>query len=157
MSDFGARSTVRADCFLLADAVQEANGKLFVLGGGWDRLVLSGPETKAPPMALACRIIVPWLDTNRLLRFLIHLQDSDGNELLGNINIDINVGRPPQLDPGADQAIPLAINLTDLVFQRQGTYAFKITHDDQDLARKIFMVAFSQDVQARPPSAPFAS
>jgi hypothetical protein len=41
---------------LLADAAQEAAGKLYILGGGWS---VTGPQM--PPMAIALKIDVPWL------------------------------------------------------------------------------------------------
>ena len=44
---------------LLADAAQEVNGKLYVLGGGWS---VTGPDL--PPMAIAIKLDVPWSAAN---------------------------------------------------------------------------------------------
>ena len=48
---------------LLADAAQEVNGKLYVLGGGWS---VTGPDV--PPMALAIKLDVPWSAANQAAR-----------------------------------------------------------------------------------------
>ncbi|MGD9715058.1 MAG: hypothetical protein AB7V46_23820, partial [Thermomicrobiales bacterium] len=70
----------RVDCFLLADAVQVANGKLFILGGGWARLTVDAlPVTR--PFELAIRVVVPWTETNRKLSYELQMVDEDGKGL----------------------------------------------------------------------------
>lgn len=59
---------------LLADAAQEVNGKLYVLGGGWS---VTGPEV--PPMAIALKIDVPWNEANRRRQWELVLLDADGS------------------------------------------------------------------------------
>jgi hypothetical protein len=85
---------------LLCDAAQEANGKLFVLGGGWS--VMNGPS----PMALAIKLSIPWDRANEPHDLRAALLDSDGNEVdpgEGPVVIEgkIEVGRPPGIKPGS--------------------------------------------------------
>jgi hypothetical protein len=58
---------------LLADAAQEVNGKLYVLGGGWS---VTGPDL--PPMAIAIKLDVPWSAANVQHAFALELIDEDG-------------------------------------------------------------------------------
>ena len=58
---------------LLADAAQEVNGKLYVLGGGWS---VTGPDL--PPMAIAIKLDVPWSAANAQHAFILELVDEDG-------------------------------------------------------------------------------
>ena len=57
---------------LLADAAQEVNGKLYVLGGGWS---VTGPDV--PPMALAVKLDVPWTEANQAHTFELVLVDTE--------------------------------------------------------------------------------
>ena len=58
---------------LLADAAQAAEGKLYVLGGGWS---ITGPDPS--PMALAIKIEVPWDQANHPHTCRLELLDSEG-------------------------------------------------------------------------------
>lgn len=134
---------IRVDCYLLADAAQESNGKLFILGGGWSQIHVAGPDVAVPSIALAMRVVVPWGETNRNLRFEIQLEDLDRNKLLGDAPVaEIAVGRPPDLPPGSEQPVPLALTFNNLVFQRPGNYMFTISLDDVELNRAVFTVLF---------------
>ena len=59
---------------MLADAAQAAEGKLYILGGGWS---VTGPTPS--PSAIALYIQVPWDRTNVEHSFRFDLIDSDGN------------------------------------------------------------------------------
>jgi hypothetical protein len=134
---------VRIDCFLVADAAQEVGGKLYVLGGGWNVLSASSPGTPAPAIALAVRVVVPWLETNRPLKFDFRLIDPDGDDALeGAVEAELNVGRPPHLPPGTEQAAPFAITFNNMVFAKPGVYAFTAQLDGAELARTRFNVFF---------------
>ena len=55
---------------MLADAAQVANGKLFILGGGWS---VTGPEPS--PSAIVLKIAVPWDQANKSHHLLLSLID----------------------------------------------------------------------------------
>ena len=77
----------RAELFL-AESAQVADGKLFVLGGGWQM-------TQALPIptiiAIAGIIRIPWDDTNRQFSWLIELLDSNG----ANVTMPTPMGDQP--------------------------------------------------------------
>ena len=87
---------------LLADYAQVAEGKLNVIGGGWN---ITGRQPV--PFALALLIDVPWDRTNEQHQIRLELVDADGNDVVvpsadgteGPISIEaaFEVGRPPGL------------------------------------------------------------
>src|SRR5919108_60320 len=61
---------------LLCDYAEAVNGKLYVMGGGWNVAFSSGQPINA---ALAILVIVPWDQTNRRHELRVELVDGDGN------------------------------------------------------------------------------
>lgn len=97
---------------MLVDAVQALDGKLYILGGGWN---VRGPQPT--PFGIAVLIDVPWEEANRKHRFALHLVDEDGRPYVAEgadtplqIGGEFEVGRPPGLREGSSIRVPLAIN-----------------------------------------------
>jgi hypothetical protein len=130
----------RVDCFLLADAAQVAEGKLFVLGGGWERLTVPQlPVTRA--IEIATRVIVAWTETNRPLAFELQLVTEDGEAMLNPPAApSVTVGRPVHLREGSDQAIPLVLKVNGVSLQEAGRYVFTLSYEGEELARTAFEV-----------------
>lgn len=119
----------------LADAAQEANGKLFILGGGWS---VTGPDV--PPMAVALKIDVPWTEANRTHQWELVLIDADGNPVLlpapeGQQELrtggDFEVGRPPGLVPGTEIDLPLAVNVGPLPLEPGQRFSWQLWIDGE--------------------------
>jgi hypothetical protein len=96
------------------------------------------------PLGIGIIIHVPYTATNQLHKFEVYLLDADGQELpLGDAPEgaeesdgkirrwagQFNVGRPPTLQPGDEQLVPLAVNIDGLVFDRADAYRFVIELD----------------------------
>jgi hypothetical protein len=118
---------------MLADAAQVAEGKLFVLGGGWS---FTGPAPS--PSALAILVEVPWDRTNASLHFVVELLDSDGQAVIAGeegqpivVAGDIEAGRPPGTPPGSPIAVPLAINLGPLPLAPGGRFEWRFSLDGE--------------------------
>jgi len=120
---------------LLADAAQEVNGKLFILGGGWS---LTGPTV--PPMAVALKIDVPWTEANRRHNWSLRLLDSDGNPVRvetpeGHPDVGagghFEVGRPPRLAEGTDIDLAMAISVGPLPLKPGHRYVWRLEIDGQ--------------------------
>lgn len=126
------------DCFLLADAAQVANGKLFVLGGGWSRLTVPAvPHTRSFEMAV--RVVIPWTETNQKHSFEVVLRNEDGWSLFEKpVKADVSVGRPVSLKEGSDQSVPFVIRLPSVTLEQFGRYVFEIQHKGEALARTSF-------------------
>lgn len=102
---------MEADFVILADSAQVADGKISMLGGGWDRLnVRAFPTTH--PMGIAMGILVPWEQTNEKHRFRVVLRNEDSQTELMAAEGDFEQGRPPsnQLSKGGTQRFLFAMN-----------------------------------------------
>jgi hypothetical protein len=122
---------------LLADAAQVADGKLYILGGGWS---MTGPMEV--PSAIAIKIEVPWDQANRQHHFDLELFDSDGQTVkMGTEAVRIQgqfeTGRPAGLAPGTPLDVPLAISIGPLALA-PGRYVWRCsvdgeTHEDWEI------------------------
>ncbi len=105
---------------ILADAAQIADGKLNLLGGGWDTLTANTDFPLQRHLAIAAAFRVPWNQTNQAHTLRIEIQDEDGRGLFG-AGGEIEVGRPPGIPEGQDQRAQIALDLT-LTIERPGNY-----------------------------------
>jgi uncharacterized protein DUF6941 len=130
---------------LLCDAAQVADGKLFVLGGGWS---ITGPSMG--PSAIALKLEVPWDQTNVQHHWELFLVDADGRPVTiqtddGQQSIevrgDFEVGRPPGLPMGSPLDVPIAVNLPPLPVEAGERYEWRLTVDGESNAD--WAVAFS--------------
>ena len=119
---------------LLADAVDAVNGKLYVLGAGWD---MTSPPS---PMAIALLIQVPWDQANHKHEWKLELVDSDGSPVeiptpVGDqpfvLRGAFEVGRPPGIVPGAWLAVPVAINLGPVPLAAAKRYEWRLSINDE--------------------------
>ncbi|MGI9020093.1 MAG: DUF6941 family protein [Solirubrobacterales bacterium] len=136
---------LQIDFMFLADKAEALNGKLYVMGGGWDRIFM--PQLPGPlpiPISVAISILVPWNLTNRRFKFVLELTDADGNRVALTpeqdvFTVDFEVGRPPGLTPGTPQRTVLTLTLNPgLQFEKEGRYSFHGTIDGAELKRVNF-------------------
>jgi hypothetical protein len=125
---------------LLADAVQESGGKLYVLGGGWSVRHGDGPFQ----MALAIKLEVPWTEANTPHVVVAELVTQDGvpaqmNEQPVRIEGRVEVGRPPGIPAGTPLDAPMALNINGIQLQ-PGGYRWQLTVDDDVVAEASFLV-----------------
>ena len=119
---------------LLADAAQEVNGKLYVLGGGWS---VTGPAV--PPMSLAIKLDVPWSAAGSSHGFELALVDTDGRPVTAgpeqSVRVDgtFEVGRPTGLPPGSDIDFAFAVNVPPFPLA-SGRYAWQLSIDGETQA-----------------------
>lgn len=120
---------------LLCDAAQVADGKLYVLGGGWS---ITGPDPA--PSAIAIKIEVDWHEATSAHHWELFLLDADGREVgfdtpqgrqLVEIRGDFEVGRPESVPAGSPIDLPLAINLGPLPLPPGGRYTWRLTVDGE--------------------------
>lgn len=139
---------------LLADSVVTAEGKLYVQGGGWTNLSGEIP-LRQDRIGIAILIYVPYTATNEEHELDISLQDEDGNEMplgdappgvetvdgrIRHFKTHFNVGRPPTLPPGDEQAVPFGLNINRLRFDRATRYTFVIAIDGTPMKKLPFRV-----------------
>jgi hypothetical protein len=108
------------DFLILADAAQVAEGKLYLLGGGWDRMavnVLPAVQT----IGIAVGVAVPWAETNIPHTLRLTVEDDDGGTVLQPVDVRLEIGRPAGLAAGSDQRVTVAFN-AHLGLSRLGGY-----------------------------------
>lgn len=118
------------DLAMVADAVQVSQGKLFVLGGGWNTLLVRSFPAKHPVMAVAVRVRVPWSWTGRPIEIEVDLEDGDGARLFPRpIRQSLEVSKPDGIPVGSDIVVPRSFTISNLTFVSPGGYAFVVSLD----------------------------
>lgn len=142
---------------MLADHAQNANGKLFISGGGLST-VASGT-----PFAIALLIEVPWDQANEKHHFLLRLVDEDGKpvDVSGpagsgpfEIGASFEVGRPPGTKKGSNLPFPLSINFGSMPLQPEKGYVWSLSVDDK--RDPDWQLAFTAVAPMHPPGFPSA-
>ena len=136
------------DWLIIADSAQVVGGKLFLLGGGWDRLTLNQPPPRPHSMAVAVAVAVPWHETNRKHLFKIDITDGDGTKSLATIEGEFEVGRNAGLVEGQPQRMQLAGNLM-LNIPQFGSYSIVASIDGEEKKSVPFYVVAGPGAPAK--------
>lgn len=126
---------------LLCDFAEAVNGKLYVMGGGWNILFTTGRPINT---SIAVLLAVPWDQTNRRHRIALELLTADGHavEADGNaisVRGEFEVGRPAGVKPGSDLNTPVVWNFGGLSLD-PGQYEWRLSVDSEPVARRPFQV-----------------
>lgn len=121
---------------VLADYAQVADGKLNLIGAGWDMTTPHGA-----PFALGGLISVPWSETPAEHRLLLELVDGDGRNVLiqgaggrlvpVEVTVSFATGPHPNIKPGMTTTVPFAINLPPQRLEPDSLYEWRATINDQ--------------------------
>lgn len=120
---------------MLCDAAQVADGKLFILGGGWS-MIGPGPT----PSAIAMKVEVGWNEADLAHHWELFLLDADGGDVTvetpeGNqpveVRGDFQVGRPPGVLEGTPIDVALAVNLGPVPLPPDSRYSWRLTIDGE--------------------------
>ncbi len=129
---------------MLCDSAQCADGKLYILGGGWS---VVGPDPI--PSAIAIKLDVDWTETGRH-SWRLSLVDEDGQPVLvdtPNGTHPMGVGgefvaeRPVGVAAGSPIDVALAVNFGPLPLEPSKRYAWSLTIDDE--VKPDWVLAFS--------------
>lgn len=134
---------MRVDSFYLADRAQVVDGKLYVLGGGWNYLNLAGPGAQVEFMALVGRVLVPFENAENEIELQIHLEHSDVAIGRPQFRLLLRPGRSARQRRSVETATPFVIDVLGLSFSSDGEYAFVMRHADNEVARTRFQVNFT--------------
>ena len=99
---------VQIKMMVAADAAQAVNGKLYILGGGFDRINMPTQPFEFR-FELALLIEVPWTATNEPYQLVVELLDADGQPVGYRAEVEMETGRPPGSRRGASFTVPLAL------------------------------------------------
>ena len=118
---------------LLCDAAQVADGKLYILGGGWS---LTGPAPA--PSAIAVKIEIDWHEAVTSHHWELWLENADGQPVsietaegpqMVEIRGDFEVGRPEGIPEGSPIDLPLAVNLGPIPLAAGSRYNWRLSID----------------------------
>ncbi len=130
---------MRLGFLLLADHAEAVNGKLYMVGGGWN--VLRLPELPHEwGFHIALGLDVGWDETNRNHNLVVNVQDPDGVELGEGLSAEFEAGRPPGMPAGQDQRLVMSIG-TSVSFDTSGPHAAVVVADGEEIGRARFYVA----------------
>jgi len=114
---------------LIADHADIVNGKLYLMGGGWD--VFHSAELPATiRMSVVVGVRIEWEETNKRHPVVVIIEDDDG-QMLAKIEGAMQVGRPANLPAGGSQLSQMAANLP-LNVKHYGGYRVRVTAGDEE-------------------------
>ena len=142
---------VEIDFMLLADRAEVLNGKLYMMGGAWDRRYISNIEAPVG-ISIAIGVLVPWNLTNEPHQIEIRIEDEDGNVLSPRPQITLNVGRPTQATKGQTFRA-MAVVGARWTLPKLGTYCVVASIAGED-SKRVNFYADAANVPGTPPSNP---
>lgn len=119
---------------MLADAAQYVQGKLYILGGQWDRLNASQLPVQHPSMAVVAVLKIEYSEAPKNCTVHIDLM-IDGNAVGPKAIAQLAVGHAPGLKHGAPQFAPIAATFNNLLFERAGRYEWVVSVDSEVLGQ----------------------
>ncbi len=119
------------DYLIVADRADVMGGKLYLMGGGFDRI--QPPDYPLNLMlGIAVGVRVPYQETEDPHKIRVTLERADGDNLV-EIEAEIQTGRPPGMR-GKDLPVPMAFNVP-LTLSEPGDYVLTATVDGRELRR----------------------
>lgn len=138
---------MKLSTFLLADHAEAVNGKLYVVGGAWNRISTSSFPATHNHLSVAAVIHVPWEVTDQSHSIELRLVDADGAPIIPEpVNGTFEAGRPPGMRPGDEQLVVLVFDFEGLRFERPGTYEFHLLVDGAETGLIRFDLVQREDV-----------
>jgi hypothetical protein len=122
---------------LLCDAAQVADGKLYILGGGWS---MTGPDPV--PSAVALKIDVDWHEAEASHHWELFLEDADGQPVFmetpdGTQPVEVRgeftVSQPAEIPEGSPIDVALAVNLGPIPLPPATRFAWRLVIDGESL------------------------
>ena len=115
---------------ILADTVEVLNGKLYMMGGGWDSL--TAPNLEAPvPISFACGVSVAWGERDDEHALQLSIEDLDGAPVAEPLLASFKTGSSPLAERGSRGHVPFAVKGA-FTFPSYGTYALVAVLDSRE-------------------------
>jgi len=137
----------RIEFFVVADWAESVNGKLYLMGGGFDSF-FAQEFPFAHRFSFAAVFRVPWADTNRRFPVVGVLETLDGNELGWKMEGEAEAGRPAGVRAGQDVSMTIA---GPVQFQVEEPTAFMLKLTFAGDERSIPLRVMEAPFQMRPP------
>jgi len=138
---------------MLADGAHVAGGKLYILGGQWDRLTVAAFPAQHPSMAVVLVLQVEYTESPKSYTLTVELM-LDGQPEAARAAVQMAIGHAPVQARGAPQYVPMAIPFNNVTFERPGRYEWVITVGGTELGRLPIEVTPGIVATAQPGSKP---
>jgi hypothetical protein len=122
---------------MLADAVQVADGKLYILGGGW---TVTGPQPTPAGIAIKIEVSPPEFDRNH--HWELFLEDADGQLVMLDtpegpqsveVRGDFSATTPLDALPGTSVVVPMGINFGPIPLPPAHRFTWRLVIDGDSL------------------------
>ena len=120
---------MRLEFLILADRAEAIGGKMYLMGGGFDRVRMTALPGAAQ-FDVAVGILVGYGETNQQHLFELRCEDAAGNVVVEAPRGAIEVGRPPDMVAGSEQRALLVFG-GPFAFRAPGDYAWVFVLDGQ--------------------------
>jgi hypothetical protein len=126
---------------VLCDYAEAVNGKVYIMGGGWNVLWAADLPVN---MSIAALVTVPWDQTNQRHAITLELLTDEGEKVEFQeqpvvLSGEFEVGRPPGVKPGTSFNSPFVWNLSGLTLPAGG-YDWKLWINKEPQASRPFVV-----------------
>ena len=143
---------MRLDFLVLADKAEAIGGKLYLMGGGFDRVRLAAIPGAAR-FDVAVGILVGFNETNLQHAFELRCEDPDNNLVFDAPRGAIEVGRPPGMTAGSEQRALLVL-AGPFPFPAAGDYSWVLVLNGERQPPTRCRVEQAQLLAPVPPSRP---
>ena len=131
-----AEERIHVAYLILAEAVENVDGKLNITGGGWDTLFVRDVGLPVA-FAFACGVQVPWAEADAQHKLVLAVAGADGSPIAPPHEETLRVGRSRLAGPQATAHLPFAIRW-DLTFSTYGRFELTAVVDGRaDDARRV--------------------
>jgi hypothetical protein len=124
---------MKVTTMMLADAARAVEQKLYVFGGGWDRIWTQAFPTTHPSLALALVFQVEYSEA--LIDHQVDVTLEKDGEVIIRGQIDFHTGHAPRSTRGAPTFVPYTITYNMLQFDEPGRYEWVAREGDTELGR----------------------
>jgi hypothetical protein len=140
--------------FLADFAVAHPDGKIYVIGGGWDTILVGSLPATHPHLSLVLKFEFTPAECGLQHTITIHPLDADGAPFLQVTTMQAVPQKNPQY-PRLPVGLQYVLNVQGLMLTKEGEYIFSILVDGQEAASIPIRVARGEGSQGQtlvPPS-----
>ena len=125
------------------------DGKVYVIGGGWDTIQVQSLPATHPHLALALKLEFAPAECGQQHTISIHPLDADGAAFLPVASLQVTPQKNPKY-PHLPVGVQYVLNIQGLVLSKEGEYAFSILVDGHEAASIPLRVVRIEGVQGPP-------
>lgn len=130
---------MKLEWLILADAAEVIGNKLYLMGGGWDRLTVHTDFPVAQHLGIAVSILVDPEELGQTHEFALDVQSPEG-KWLASLEADFEVSLPKGADGKKAQRWQFASSM-DLSLDVPGAFAIVVFLNGQEVGRQVFEVS----------------